>query len=276
MKENPYQPIEAKLLEIVEETPNIKTFVLKPLEDIGFLAGQFMEVTCPGVGEAPFTPSSSPFIKEKLEFTIMKAGGVTSALHELKPGTILGLRGPFGKGYPLKDFEGKEILIVGGGVGLAPLRSLLLSLMEERKKYKKILLCYGAKTPQDIVYKDCVCGWCELKPTLDVRLTVDKDEKNERPKNCGVGLVTTTCDNLGLDMKNSVAIVCGPPIMMKFTTLKLLDCGYAPKDIYLSMEKNMSCGLGICGHCMIGKYFACKDGPVFTYEQLKDIPDIWA
>jgi len=275
MKENPYQPIEAKLLEVIEETPTIKTFVLKPVEEIGFKTGQFMELTCPGVGEAPFTPSSSPSVKETLEFTIMKVGGVTAALHELKPGAILGLRGPFGRGYPLEDFEGKEVLIVGGGVGLAPLRSLLLTLLEERKKYKKIMLCYGARSPKDIVYKGCISGWCEMKRELDVRLTVDADEKNERPKGCGVGLVTTTCDNLGLDLKNSVAVVCGPPVMMKFTTLKLLDCGYAPKDIYLSMEKNMSCGLGICGHCMLGRYFVCKDGPVFTYEQLKDIPNIW-
>ena len=158
---------------------------------------------------------------------------------------------------------------------MAPLRSLLLTLLEEKEKYKKIMLCYGARSPQDIVYKGCVSGWCEVKSSLDVRLTVDTDEKNERPKGCGVGLVTTTCDSLGLDLKNSVAIVCGPPIMMKFTTLKLLDCGYAPQNIYLSMEKNMSCGLGICGHCMLDKYFVCKDGPVFTYEQLKDIPDIW-
>jgi len=276
MEKNPYQPIEAKLLDVITETSNIKTFVLQPLEDIGCKTGKFMEESCPGVGEAPFTPSSSPFIKEKLEFTIMKAGSVTAALHDMKPGTILGLRGPFGKGYPLEDFEGKDVLIVGGGVGLAPLRSLLLTLLEERKKYKKILLNYGAKTPNDIVYKGCVCGWCEIKPTLDVRLTVDSDDNNERPKGCGVGLVTTTCDDLPLDPKKSIAIVCGPPIMMKFTTLKLLDCGYVPKHIYLSMEKNMSCGLGICGHCMLDKYFCCKDGPVFTYEQLKDIPDIWA
>jgi len=273
---NPYQPIQAKVLEVIQETPNIKTFILQPLEEIGFNTGQFMEFTYRGVGEAPFTPSSSPFVKDKLEFTIMKAGQVTSAIHELKPGEIVGLRGPFGKGYPLQDFEGKDILIVGGGVGLAPLRSLLLSLLAERKKYKKIVLGYGARSPQDIVYKGCVGDWCTLKPTLDVRLTVDKDEKNERPKGCGVGLVTTTCDNLDLDPKKTVAIVCGPPIMMKFTTFKLIELGYPDNHIYLSMEKNMSCGLGICGHCMLDKYFCCKDGPVFTYDKIKDFPEIWA
>ena len=272
---NPYQPIEAKVLEVIQETPNIKTFIPQPLEDIGFKTGQFMEFTYPGVGEAPFTPSSSPFVKEKLEFTIMKSGQVTAAIHELKPGAIVGLRGPFGKGYPLQDFEGRDILIVGGGVGLAPLRSLLLTLLTERKKYKEITLGYGARSPQDIVYKGCVGGWCQLKPTLNVRLTVDRDEKNERPENCGVGLVTTTCDNLKLDPKKTVAIVCGPPIMMKFTTFKLIELGYLPKNLYLSMEKNMSCGLGICGHCMLGKHFCCKDGPVFTYEEIKDLPEIW-
>lgn len=275
MSYNPYKPVKTKIAKVVDETSNIKTFTLIPEEKIEFKTGQFVQFTVPGVGEAPFTPSSSPYIKEEMDITIMEAGRVTKVIHSLKEGDIVGLRGPFGKGYPLQEFEGKEILIVGGGVGLAPLRSLLLTLLEERKKYKKIMLCYGARTPQDILYKGCVCGWCELKPMLDVRLTVDKDVNGERPKGCGVGLVTTTCDNLGIDMKNSIAIICGPPIMMKFSTLKLLDCGYAPKDIYLSMEKNMSCGIGKCGHCALGKYFVCKDGPVFKYSEIKEIEGIW-
>ncbi len=275
MSYNPYKPVKTKITKVVDETSNIKTFTLIPEEKIEFKTGQFVQFTVPEVGEAPFTPSSSPYIKEEMDITIMEAGRVTEAIHSLKEGDIVGLRGPFGKGYPLQEFEGKEILIVGGGVGLAPLRSLLLALLEERKKYKKIMLCYGARTPQDILYKGCVCGWCELKPTLDVRLTVDKDVNGERPKGCGVGLVTTTCDNLGIDLKNSIAIICGPPIMMKFSTLKLLDCGYAPKDIYLSMEKNMSCGIGKCGHCALGKYFVCKDGPVFKYSEIKEIEGIW-
>ena len=130
-EENPYQPIEGKVVEIIEETQNIKTFVIIPKKEISFKTGQFMELTYPGVGEAPFTPSSSPFVEDKLEFTIMKTGGVTTLLHEAKPGLAVGLRGPFGKGYPVEQFQGKEVLIVGGGVGLAPLRSLLFTLLAQ-------------------------------------------------------------------------------------------------------------------------------------------------
>ena len=153
MKENPYLPIQAELTDVIEESPTIKTFRLVPQKEFTFQAGQFVEVTVPGVGEAPFTPSSSPYEKEFLEITVMRVGRVTKALHELTPGAKLGLRGPFGQPYPLHEFKDKEILIVGGGVGLAPLRALFLTLMAEREKYKKVVFCCGAKTPQDYIYK---------------------------------------------------------------------------------------------------------------------------
>jgi sulfite reductase subunit B len=266
---NIYQPLPIVVEEIIEETPNIKTFVLQPEKDFSFSTGQFVELGLAGIGEAPFTPSSDPNIKDRLEVTIMNVGRLTLQLHSLDRNARLGIRGPYGKGYPLEEFKGREILIVGGGVGLAPLRSLLLSLFAELDQYKKVLLRYGARTPQDTLYRSLLRKWAK---TIDVVTTVDAAEKGYKGN---VGLVTTILKDFPIDVKQAVSVVCGPPIMMKFTTLKLLDLGFKPENIYLSMEKNMSCGLGKCGHCRIGRYYVCKDGPVFTYAQLKDIPEIW-
>jgi NAD(P)H-flavin reductase len=268
---NIYRPIEVTLEDIITETPSIKTFVLRPKEPFEFKTGQFVELTLPGVGEAPFTPSSDPNIKDKIDVTIMNVGRVTALLHNSPTDISLGIRGPYGKGYPLESFFGKDILIVGGGVGLAPLRSLLLSLFADIDKYNRIVLRYGARTPSDILYKDSLPEWAK-KDKVNVVTTADVGDATWQGN---VGLVTTILKDLPVDLKKTVAIVCGPPIMMKFVTLKLLDLGFPPPDIYLSMEKNMSCGLGKCGHCRIGKYYICKDGPVFTYEQLKDIYGIW-
>ncbi len=268
---NIYKPKEAIIEDIIVESPTIKTFVLRLKEPFEFRTGQFVEVTLPGIGEAPFTPSSDPNIKNKIDVTIMNVGRITSLLHASSKNISLGVRGPYGKGYPLDKFEGKDVLIIGGGVGLAPLRSLLFSLFAEIDKYNKIVLRYGARTPDDIIYKESILRWAEIKK-VDVVTTVDVCDAKW---NGNVGLVTTILKDLPVDLKNSISIVCGPPIMMKFVTLKLLDLGYEPQNIYLSMEKNMSCGLGKCGHCRIGRYYACKDGPVFTYEQLKNIHDIW-
>jgi len=268
---NIFRPIEATIEDIIVETPTIKTFVFRPKEEFSFRTGQFVELTFPGIGEAPFTPSSDPNIKDRFDVTIMKVGRVTSLLHGISTGTSVGIRGPYGKGYPLENFHGKDILIVGGGVGLAPLRSLLFTLFGEIEKYNKVLLRYGARTGQDMVYKNAIPEWAK-KDRVDVFTTVDVGDPSWQGN---VGLVTTILKDLPINMSKAVGVVCGPPIMMKFVTLKLLDLGFKPQDIYLSMEKNMSCGLGKCGHCRIGKYYSCKDGPVFTYEQLKDINDIW-
>ena len=268
---NIYRPIEATVEEVIVETPTIKTFVLRPKEPLGFKTGQFIELTLPGIGEAPFTPSSDPNAKDKIDVTIMNVGRVTSLLHGLSKNVSLGIRGPYGKGYPLDKFEGKDILIVGGGVGLAPLRSLLFSLFAEIDRYNKVVLRYGARTPSDIMYKNAIPEWAKRKK-VDIVTTVDVGDPTWEGN---VGLVTTILKDLPVDLHKTISIVCGPPIMMKFVTLKLLDLGFKPQDIYLSMEKNMSCGLGKCGHCRIGRYYICKDGPVFMYEDLKDIHDIW-
>ena len=271
---NVYRPITAEILDVVTETPTIKTFTVAPKEDIGFKAGEFMELTVPGLGEVPFTPSSSPSVREKIDFTIMNVGKVTDAIHHMEKGATVGVRGPFGKGYPLDAWKGKEILIVGGGVGGAPLRALFLALIERIQDFKKILYCYGARTPQDIVYKELIMEkWPKLDPKkIEIRLTVDEGDSSWKGN---VGVVTTVVKDLGMDLANSIGVVCGPPVMMKFGTFTLVELGFPDDAIYLSMEKNMSCGIGKCGHCMLGEYMVCKDGPVLTYDKVKDKPAIW-
>ena len=268
---NPYRPIETEVLEVITETPTIKTIRLKPKEQISFATGQFIELTIPGVGEAPFTPSSRPSVKDVIEITVMKVGKVTERIHQLQAGDIVGLRGPFGRGYPLDEFKSKEVLVVGGGCGFAPLRSLMYSLFEMRSELKKLLFRGGCKTPKELVYRSETEQWAK-RDDLDLRLTVDVGSDEWKGH---VGLVTTVLDDLDVNCNTAIAIVCGPPIMMKFVTMKLLDLGFQEERIYLSMEKNMSCGIGKCGHCRIGTYYACKDGPVFKYSQIKNFPNIW-
>lgn len=268
---NLYRPLRAKLQNVIEESPMIKTFVLEPEEEFSFKTGEFIELTLDGIGEAPFTPSSSPFVKDKLEVTIMKAGYVTDKIHQLHGGEILGIRGPFGRGYPIEKFYGKEVLILGGGCGLAPIRSLLYTLIEKRDKIEKVILCYGSKTPKDCIYKPLFMDLNKLD-NFESHRSVDVADETWDGK---VGVVTVLLDHISFNLENAVAVVCGPPIMMKFGTIRLLEMGFKESDIFLSMETNMSCGLGKCGHCMLGEYFVCKDGPVFTYDEIKHIPEIW-
>ena len=273
MTENPYQPISAEIVDVIDESPTIKSFVVVPQSEFKFETGQFVELSLPGEGEAPFTPSTSPSQTKQMEITIMKAGYVTGLLHECKKGQKVGIRGPYGNGYPIDEFAGKEVYIVGGGVGLAPIRSLFLTLVERIKDFKRVVCRFGAKTPNDFIYKNTLFGeWQKIKG-VDIKLTVDEADKKWKGN---VGVVTTILNKKDVDIKNTAAVVCGPPIMMRFATFKLLEFGFKPKDIYLSMEKNMSCGIGKCGHCMLGKYYVCKDGPVFTYEQIKHYSNIWA
>ncbi len=272
MTANLYQPINGEIVKVIDESPTIKSFVVVPAEEFKFETGQFVELTLPGEGEAPFTPSSSPADTEKMEITIMKAGRVTSLLHECVKGQMVGIRGPYGNGYPLEDYLGKEIYIVGGGVGLAPIRSLFLTLTGRIGDFKSVVCRFGARTPEDFIYKNRLFGaWQEIDG-VDIKLTVDNADDGWTGN---VGVVTTILKPDDVNVKEAVAVVCGPPIMMKFATLKLLEYGFGAERIYLSMEKNMSCGIGKCGHCMLGKYYVCKDGPVFTYKQIKGYRNIW-
>jgi sulfite reductase subunit B len=266
---NIYLPIPVALEQIIDESATIKTFRFSSNDGFRFKTGQFVELSLPGIGEAPFTPSSDPNISTRFEITIMNVGRVTQALHALKTPATLGVRGPYGLGYPLEEFKNKQILIVGGGVGLAPLRSLILALFARPADFKNIHLRFGARTPDDLIYKQEIKEWSKI---CDCVLTVDKADSDWKDN---VGVVTTILDTDSIDLKNCVVIVCGPPIMMKFATFKLLELGFKDKQIYLSMEKNMSCGLGKCGHCRIGPFFVCREGPVFTFDKLKDLPEVW-
>jgi NAD(P)H-flavin reductase len=272
MNRNLYQPVNGRIVEVIDESPTIKSFVVEPQDEFKFETGQFVELTLPGVGEAPFTPSSSPAVTKKMEITIMKAGRVTALLHDCKAGQQIGIRGPYGNGYPIEKFLGKHVYIIGGGVGLAPIRSLFLTLIDRIKDFKSVVCRYGAKTPADFIYKNTLFGpWPKIKG-VDMKLTVDIGDDQWKGH---IGVVTDICARKDVEISNAVAVVCGPPIMMKFATMKLLQFGFAAEQIYLSMEKNMSCGVGKCGHCMLGKYYVCKEGPVFTYDQIKDYRNIW-
>jgi len=273
---NIYYPYEAELIKIKDETPNIKSFFFKLSQPLTFREGQFMQLSVPGIGEAPFTPSSKPGEVDELVITILKTGRVTDYLHEkVKPGEILGLRGPFGHGYPTHLFDGKTALVIGGGVGLAPLRACLYGLFGERyEKVNRISIKYGARSPYDLVFRDEYEEWAK-KEKVDMSISIDRPhpewEKGEfkfEGVSQTVGLVTVLLDNLDVDIENTYAVSCGPEIMLKFVTYKLLDLGFKPEQIYLSMNRRMSCGVGKCHRCNIGPYYLCKDGPDMCYADI--------
>ncbi len=271
--ENPYDVISAKIYGIDEESPLIRTLHIEPERPIPFKTGQFIELTVPGIGEGPFTPSTSHFISDVMDITVMKTGFVTSYIHQAEVGDRVGLRGPFGSCYPIDNFKGKDLLILGGGCGLAPLRSLFKTLLHEVDQYKSITFLAGAKTPDDCIYKYEIDDWRKYD-NVSVKRAVDIVPPGQK-WNETVGLVTNLLKQINIDPTGNPAIVCGPPVMMKFGTRDLLEYGYSEENIYLSMEKKMYCGFGQCRHCVMGPYFACKDGPVFTYNQIKNEEAIW-
>jgi len=267
-------PVPAIVECIHDETPNVKTFTVRPREPLGFDAGQFVELSLPGVGEAPFTPSSSPSIAERMDITIMRVGRVTDRLHALRPGAEVGLRGPLGRAYPIERFRDREILIAGGGCGVGPLRALLLALMEDLDDYRRVIIRYGARSCDNLVFRDAARQGWGRSDALDVMMTVDVGDP-DWDGHVGVLPTILTEEYLDCDPGNGVAVMCGPPLMMRFTVLKLLERGYRPEDIYLSLELNMSCGIGKCGHCRLGKFYVCKDGPVFSYDEIRSNPRLW-
>jgi NAD(P)H-flavin reductase len=270
---NPYMPIPAPLVEVIDETPTIKTFVIEPAEPLPFRAGQFVELTLPGVGEAPFTPSSSPTDPKRLAITILKTGQVTDALHRVAAGETLGVRGPFGKGYPIEKLDGKEVLVIGGGVGLAPLRALLYALFDGLAKPRRIVIKYGARTPAELLFAREYERWSKL-PKVEFQCTIDR----EAPGWDGhVGLVTTILaeEQLPFDQANCLAFSCGPAIMLRFVTMTLLGRGLSAEQIYLSMNRRMSCGIGKCGRCAVGPYLLCRDGPDMNYAKIQQYPNVF-
>jgi len=269
--DNPYMPTEAAVVEVITETPTIKTLVLEPKTPIPFRAGQFMQLTYPGEGEAPFTPSSNPQQSEQLAITILKTGKVTDKLHEVEAGATLGLRGPFGQGYPIQKLYGKQVLLVGGGVGLAPLRALIYALMNEADKFQKVSIKYGARSPGELLFREQYAAWRQVKG-FDFTETVDAAQDGWRGH---VGVVTTLLNDLEVDVKQAYVVSCGPPIMLRFVTMKCLELGFKAKQIYLSLNRKMSCGIGVCGRCNIGPYYLCKDGPDMCYEKIKKYDNVF-
>ncbi len=272
MAENVYCPIRTDLLAVVPETPTIKTFRLRPDEGIPFRAGQFVQLTVPGLGEAPFTPSSSPAVEDELEVTVLRTGCVTDALHAFGGGEELGVRGPFGKGYPTEKLKGHNVLVVGGGVGLAPLRSLLYYLFDHPDDYGEVMIRYGARTPSELLYRDQFDEWA-AKEKVSVEVTVDVADQDWTGN---VGVVTTLLQAADIDLDRTYVVSCGPLIMVRFVAITCVNMGFAADRIYLSMNRKMSCGLGKCGRCNVGPYYLCKDGPDVCYADIKDYEDAFS
>jgi sulfite reductase subunit B len=268
---NIYLPRIAEITDIKQETPDIKTFRIsfkdKVVEkDFTYKPGQFVEFSVFGEGESPFCISNSP-TRETIECSVKKMGKVTQALHEMDIGDEVGIRGPYGNGFPIDELKGKNLLFVAGGIGLAPLRSLINYCLDNRGDYKTITIVNGARTSKDLVYKDEYKTWEKTKDT-HLHLTIDCQEDNWT---CMVGVVPKILEQLKPTCQDSMVIVCGPPIMIKYTIPVLLKIGFCPEVIITTLEMKMKCGLGKCGRCNIGHLYICKDGPVFSYAQLKGI-----
>jgi NAD(P)H-flavin reductase len=277
--ENPYLPIPVRIEKTWLETEdrNLKTFkfvYLNPEDENRFQykAGQFAELSVTGKGEIPIGIASSPTEKGFIMFTVNKVGLVTKALHNMKEGDIMGVRGPLGNWYPWEVMEGKNIVIVGGGFAFTTLRSSIVYILhpDNRKKFGDIHVVYGARSPGMLLYRDELAAW-EARDDINMHITVDRTDDPNWKYNTGfVPAITEAKAPKGDD--NTYAIVCGPPIMIKFTQPVLDKLGYKHDHIIMSLENRMKCGFGMCGRCNIGRYFVCKDGPVFTLEQLNVIP----
>jgi NAD(P)H-flavin reductase len=275
MAENVYKPIRAELLEVKAETPTIKSFRMALDEPVPFRAGQFVQLTVPGLGEAPFTPSSSPSVHDEMEITILKTGSVTDSLHAIKEGSDgveLGVRGPFGKGYPTEKMKGHNVVVVGGGVGLAPLRSLLHHVFEHLDDYKRVAVIYGSRNPSELLYRERFAEWA-ARDRVSFGVTVDVPDATWKGN---VGVVTTLLKDFDFDIADSFVVSCGPLVMLRFVTLTCLNVGFKPEQIYLSMNRKMSCGFGKCGRCNIGPFYLCKDGPDVCYDKIKDYKDAFS
>ena len=218
-----------------------------------------------GIGEVPISLSGDPAEPSRLTHTIRAVGAVSTALERLRPGDSVGLRGPLGTGWPLAKAAGQDVVVVAGGLGLAPLRPALYRLFAERERYGKIMLLYGTRSPDDILFRRELENW---RRRLDISVEVAVDHAGA-DWHGHVGVVTMLIPRASFDPLNSIAFVCGPEVMMRFTLMQLLDCGVEEEHLFVSMERNMKCAIGFCGHCQLGPLFVCKDGPVFAYQQME-------
>ena len=272
---NIYQPFAVRIDAIVDETVDTRTFRLKFVdpgvaETFDFKAGQFGEYSVFGSGESTFCIASSPTRKGYIECSFKAVGKATSAMRRLEVGDVMGFRGPYGNAFPLEKLYGKSVVFIAGGIGLAPVRCVIWNVLDLRDKFKDVTIVYGARTVADLVYKRELEDWGKR---ADVKLWTTVDPGGETPDWKGqVGFVPSIVEKAAPSAKDAFAVVCGPPVMIKFTLPVLQKLGFADRDIYTTLENRMKCGLGKCGRCNIGPVYVCKDGPVFTAEELKKLP----
>lgn len=275
MDKNMYKPYMMRIEKITDETPDVKTFRLKfqnPEEAAAFKfeAGQFAEYSVFGEGECTFCIASSPTRKDYVECTFRKAGRVTTALANCEEGDTIGFRAPYGNTFPVESWFGKSIVFIAGGIALPPVRSVIWNVLDLRDKFKDVTIVYGAKSVRDLVYKHELEEW-EKMP--DVKLITTVDPGGETPDWKGkIGFVPAALKEAAPSADNAIAVLCGPPIMIKLTMPVLSDLGFGHENIFTTLENRMKCGIGKCGHCSVGPYYVCKDGPVITYKELQNLP----
>jgi NAD(P)H-flavin reductase len=272
---NIYKPEMMEITDIVQETSDTKTFRLKfknesTAKSFSFKAGQFGEYGVFGEGESTFCIASSPTRSEYIECSFKQIGKVTTALTRLRVGDSVGFRGPYGNYFPVEEMKGKNVVFIAGGIGLAPVRCVIWNTLDLRNDFKDVTIIYGARSFNDLVYKRELKEWKERK---DIKTVVTVDPGGEVPDWDGeIGFVPAIVEKVAPKAENTVAIVCGPPIMIKFTIPVLQKLGFAEENIITTLENRMKCGLGKCGRCNVGNVYVCKDGPVFTYAQMKELP----
>ena len=270
-KGNVYLPHIVVMEKIIDETPTVRTFHFnfkdeKLRKEFTFESGQFAEFSVFGIGEAPFCISSSPTRSGHLEFTVQRVGRVTNALHRLGVGAEIGCRGPYGNSFPLDFLQSKNLVFIAGGIGLAPLRALIWNVIDNRDKYENIDIIYGARSPADLCFRYDLDSWNKDK-TVNIGTTVDKGDESWTGRE---GFVPQVLKQVAPSATKAVAIVCGPPIMIRFTFPVLEKLGFNPEQMITTLEKRMKCGIGKCGRCNIGNLYVCRDGPVFSYAQIKN------
>jgi NAD(P)H-flavin reductase len=232
--------------------------------------GQFVELSVLGVGEAPISISSSPSRSNgAFEVCVRNAGSVTGALHRLHAGDSVGVRGPFGHGFPVSQFRGKDLLFAPGGLGLAPLRSLIQQVLDQRRDFGRVIILYGARNPSELLFTEELAEWGS-RDDVEVHLTVDRADESWTGN---VGVITTLFPKVQLHARNTVAVTVGPPVMYRFVLMELLGHGIPEGNIWLSLERRMKCGVGKCGHCQMGPVLACQSGPAFSYAQIKNLEE---
>lgn len=273
---NPYLPYKAEIVDIFQETKSdldIKTFTIRLAEGqkMKFMPGQFVELSIPGMGEAPFGFASSPLENELIQLTIKRTGSMTDMLHSLKIGNTVWIRGPFGNTFPMEELKGSKILIITGGLGLAPIRPLILYMLSEqnRAQYGSIQMLIAARSSKDFTYFRDFETWRAVKDTT-VALTIDRPEEGWNEL---VGFPHTLVGDMGVDCQNTYGIFCGPPLMIKAVSNKLVEMGMPKNKILTTLEMRMTCGVGKCGKCNIGHQYVCVDGPVFRMDQLSEMPN---